>query len=64
MIFDAHAHLFSRDFFARLLKEKTGNDPSEDDLRRVFGSLGLELPPHDLTEHAPLQEFAATVWGE
>jgi predicted TIM-barrel fold metal-dependent hydrolase len=52
MIFDAHAHLFSRDFFARLLKEKTGDDPAENDLRRVFGALGLELPPHDPAEHA------------
>ncbi len=52
MIFDAHAHLFSRDFFSRLLKQKTGNDPSEDDLRRVFEALDLELPPHDLAEHA------------
>ncbi|HTL51958.1 MAG TPA: amidohydrolase family protein [Planctomycetota bacterium] len=52
MIFDAHAHLFSRAFFAMLWKQKSGADASEADLRGMLAPLGVHLPPADPAEHA------------
>ena len=53
MIFDAHAHLFSKAFFAGLWKQKHGGGgPSETELRGMIESAGLEAPPSDPAEHA------------
>ena len=51
-IFDAHAHLFSRQFYALLWKQKHGNLPGPADLAGMLAGLGLELPPEDPAEHA------------
>lgn len=52
MIFDAHAHLFSRAFFGMLFRQKHGRDGAEQDLRDMLTPLGLQLPPADPAEHA------------
>lgn len=52
MIFDSHAHLFSRSFYAMLFKQKQGREPDENDLRGMMVPLGLQLPPADPAEHA------------
>ena len=52
MIFDAHAHLFSRAFYGMLWKQKHGTDASEADLKGFLAPLALELPPADPGEHA------------
>lgn len=52
MIFDAHAHLFSRQFYRLLWKQKNGADGAEAQLRDMLAPLGLELPPDDPAEHA------------
>jgi len=52
MIFDAHAHLFSRTFYQLLFKQKTGREGSEAELREMLAPTGLELPPADPMEHA------------
>lgn len=49
---DAHTHLFSRAYFAGLVKQKTGSAPSEAELRDVFAKLKLDMPAADPTEHA------------
>jgi len=51
-ILDAHTHLFSRAYFAGLVKQKTGSVPTEADLRDVFTKLKLDIPAADPTEHA------------
>ena len=51
-IIDAHTHLFSRAYFAALVKQKSGAEPSEAELRGILGKLKLELPPADPAEHA------------
>ncbi len=52
MHFDAHAHLFSRRFFAMLYGQKHGTEPDEGALRSMVEGLGLELPPEDPRAHA------------
>ena len=49
---DAHAHLFSRTFYALLWKQKHGSEPAEQDLREMLQGVRLELPPADPEEHA------------
>ncbi len=51
-ILDAHTHLFSYGYFARLLEQKWGRAPSEAELRSTLAGLKLELPPADPAEHA------------
>ncbi len=52
MLFDAHAHLFSRAFYAAFWKQKHGGAPDERDLRAMVEGLDLELPPAEPAEHA------------
>ena len=52
MIFDAHTHLFSRQFYGMLWKQKTRTDATEAQLRDMLAPLNLELPPADPAEHA------------
>lgn len=52
MIFDSHAHLFSRAFYGMLWKQKHGTDAGEAELKKMLEPLGLELPPADPAEHA------------
>ena len=58
MIFDAHAHLFSRDFYAMLWKQvpshQGGGAPTDAALRQWLAPLGIDLPPADPAEHATL----------
>jgi uncharacterized protein len=52
MIFDAHTHLFSRQFFAGFYKQKHGTFASETQLKEMIEPFGLELPPAEPEEHA------------
>jgi len=56
LIFDAHAHLFSRMFYSMLWRQKKGNGTMacESDLRTMLEGIHLELPPADPAEHAAL----------
>jgi predicted TIM-barrel fold metal-dependent hydrolase len=49
---DAHAHLFSRAYYAGLLKQQTGAEPSESELREALSKVGIDLPAQDPAEHA------------